>query len=124
MNRALLAGVSTIMALAVAGPAFAQARQLPPEQHAKIKQYLLTAKDAPVTIIERPMIGARIPASVPLTPVPTDWGRSAAKYNYVLTPVPANWTPSSGTTYRVPTENNQVVLVEFSTREVVEIIKR
>ena len=112
MNRALLAGVSTIMALAVAGPAFAQARQLAAEQRAKIKQYVLTAKDAPVTIIERPMIGARLPDTVPLIPVPSDWGRSAAQYNYVLTPVPTDWTPSSGTTYRVLTENNQVVLVE------------
>ena len=123
MNRALLAGVSTIMALAVAGPAFAQARQLALEERAKIKQYVLTAIGDPVTIIERPMIGARLPASVPLNPVPTNWGRSAAKYNYVLTPVPTDWTPSSGTTYRVLKENNQVVLVEPSTREVVEIIK-
>jgi len=122
MNRALLAGF-TVLALATTGPAFAQSL-LGPNERSKIKQYVLTTKGAPVTIVERPVVGAKLPASVPLTAVPNDWGRVATKFNFVLTPVPTDGPPSSATTYRVVEDNNQVVLVNPSTREVVEIIKQ
>jgi hypothetical protein len=53
--------------------------------------------------------------------VPPDWGRSVAKYNYILTPVPT--ISSSGITYNMTADNNQIVLVNPSNREIVEIIK-
>ncbi len=104
MKRALLAG-ATALALVASGQAFAQATkiELAPEQRTKIKQYVVTEKIAPVTISERVTVGAKLPATVQLRPVPTDWGPAVTRYNYVY-------------------HNNQVVLVEPSSREVVEII--
>ena len=122
MKRAFLTVITAIMAFAVPGPTFGQA-QFSSDQRAKIKEYVYASHGAPVTIIDRPVVGAKLPASVPLTPVPNDWGRSATKFNFVLTPVPADWSPS-GTTYRVSTGSNQVVIVEPSTRRVVEIVKQ
>ena len=76
MKRALLAG-ATALALVASGQAFAQATkiELAPEQRTKIKQYVVTEKIAPVTISERVTVGAKLPATVQLRPVPTDWGR-------------------------------------------------
>ena len=118
--RALLAGV-TAVSLAVTGQAFAEPAKLAPEQRAKIQDYVFKTP-APVTITDRPVVGATLPPNVQLTPVPTYWGPSLAKYSYVLTPVPT--VSASGTTYNVAANNNQVVLVEPSTREIVGIIKQ
>jgi hypothetical protein len=118
MNRALLVGM-TAMGLVVAGETFAEAVKLAPEQRSKIQEYVLKTKD-PVTIADRAVVGNKLPTTVPLAPVPTSWGSSVAKYGYFLTPVPT--VSPSGTTYDVTTNNNQVVLVEPSTREIVAIV--
>ena len=120
MNRALLAGIAALT-LIIAGQAFAQTVKLEAQDRSKIHNYVLHSKGAPVTIIDRPMVGAKLPMTVPLTAVPPDWGRSVAKYNYILTPVPT--ITLSGMTYNVVADNNQIVLVNPSTREIVEIIK-
>jgi hypothetical protein len=120
MNRALLAGVAAIGLFSV-GETFAEAVKLAPEQRSKIQEYAFRTK-APVTITDRLVVGDKLPTTVSLTPVPTDWGGSVAKYGYVLTPVPT--ASPSGTTYDVTANNNQVVLVEPSTRDIVAIVKR
>ena len=120
MNRALLGGVAAL-ALIIAGQAFAQTVKLEPEDRSKIKKHMLNSKGAAVTIIDRPMVGAKLHMTVPLMAVPPDWGRSVAKFNYILTPVPT--ISSSGITYNMTANNNQIVLVDPSNREIVEIIK-
>src|SRR5262245_34296681 len=120
MNRALLAGVAAIGLFSV-GETFAETIELAPEQRSKIQEFAFRT-NAPVTIADRPVVGNKLPPTVTLTPVPTDWGRSVAKYGYVLTPVPT--VSPSGTTYDVTANNNQIVLVEPSTREIVAIVKR
>ena len=104
MKRILLAGV-TALAFAISGQAFAQATkiELAPDQRTKIKEYMVKEKVAPVTISERVTVGTKLPATVQLKPVPTDWGPTVSRYNYVY-------------------HNNEVVLVDPSSREVVEII--
>ena len=104
MKRTLLAGV-TALVFAVSGQAFGQATkvELAPDQRTKIKQYVVKEKVAPVTITERVAVGTKLPATVQLKPVPSDWGPTITRYNYVY-------------------HNNQVVLVDPSSREVVEII--
>jgi hypothetical protein len=104
MKRTLLAGV-TALVFAVSGQAFGQATkvEIAPDQRTKIKQYVVKEKVAPVTITDRVAVGTKLPAAVQLKPVPSDWGPTITRYNYVY-------------------HNNQVVLVDPSSREVVEII--
>ena len=74
-----------------------------PEQRTKIKQYVTTQKIAPVTMTDRVTVGATIPQNVELVAVPSDWGPTFTNYRYVYT-------------------DNNVVLVEPSSRKVVHII--
>jgi hypothetical protein len=84
--------------------AFAQTTvEIAPEQRTKIKQYVTTQKIAPVTMKEKVTVGATLPAEVRLQPVPTDWGPSVTKYQYIYS-------------------DNHIVLVEPSTRKVVTVI--
>ena len=119
MNRALLLAGITAMGLVLPGETFAEAVKLAPEQRSKIQEYV-SKTNGPVTIADRPVVGNKLSTNVPLTPVPTAWGPSVAKYGYFLTPVPT--VSPSGTTYNVAANNNQVVLVEPSTREIVAIV--
>ena len=57
----------------------------------------------PVVVKERVTVGATLPADVELLSVPADWGPSVTKYRYVY-------------------HDNNVVLVEPSSRRVVRII--
>ena len=74
-----------------------------PEQRTKIKQHVTTQKIAPVTLKEKVTVGATLPADVRLSPVPADWGPSVTKYQYVYS-------------------DNNVYLVEPSSRKVVTVI--
>jgi hypothetical protein len=118
MKRTLLAGL-TVFAVVVASHALAESVKLTAEQRSKIRDVLKTA-DA-VTITAPLMVGAKIANNVPLTPVPKGWGPSIEKYGYVLTPVPT--ISASGTTYDIEADNNQIVLVRPSTREIVDIVR-
>jgi hypothetical protein len=103
MKRALYAGI-TAAALLVGGQAIAQSVvEISPEQRATIKQYVVKEKVKPVTIRESVRVGATLPADVDLVAVPETWGPSFSKYRYVY-------------------HNGDVVLVEPSSRRVVEII--
>jgi hypothetical protein len=113
MKRTLLAGIAV---LALSAPAFAQTTiqtspapavsgsvTIAPEQRTKIKAFVTEKKPKAVMIKEKVAVGATLPADVELVAVPNDWGPSLSKYRYVYS-------------------DNHVVLVEPSSRKVVQII--
>jgi hypothetical protein len=73
---------------------------LAPEQRTIVKEYVTSHKVAPVKLKERISVGATLPASVRLAPVPAEWGRAYSSYRYVYS-------------------DNRVYFVEPSTRRVV-----
>jgi len=92
-------------ALMISGSAFAQTAvvTIAPEQRTKIKSYVTEKKIAPVRMSEKVVVGATIPQNVELVTVPSDWGPTFTNYRYVYT-------------------DNHVVLVEPSSRKVIQII--
>ena len=104
MKRILLAS-ATALAVVLGGQALAQsvAVEIAPEQRTKIKEYVVKERVSPVTIQDRVTVGATLPANVELRTVPSDWGPSVSRYRYVY-------------------HDNRVVLVEPSSRQVVQII--
>ena len=76
---------------------------LAPEQRAVVKEYVTSHKVAPVKLKERLSVGATLPASVRLAPVPAEWGRAYGNYSYVYS-------------------DSRVYFVEPSTRRVVTAI--
>ena len=74
-----------------------------PEQRTMIKEYVVQKKVAPITMTEKVVVGATIPQNVELVTVTSDWGPTLTKYRYVYT-------------------DNHVVLVEPSSRKVIQII--
>jgi hypothetical protein len=113
MKRTVLAAIA-IAALATTS-AFAQTTTvttspgtsasvtIAPEQRTKIKQYVVQQKVKPITVKERIAVGATLPADVELMTVPSDWGPEVARYRYVYS-------------------GDDVMLVEPSSRRVVQII--
>src|SRR4051812_49685210 len=116
MKRSLIAVAAVaVLALGASNPSFAQGVGVQvgpvgagitfaPEQRTRIKEYVVKERVAPVTVRERLAVGTRIPADVELRSVPADWGPSVTKYRYVYS-------------------NDQVYLVEPSSREVVQVIE-
>jgi hypothetical protein len=104
MKRTLLAGAAAL-AIALSGQALAEgvAVEIAPEQRAKIKEYVVKEKVRPVTVKERVTVGATLPADVELRAVPSDWGPSISRYRYIY-------------------HDDNVVLVDPSSRRVVQII--
>lgn len=113
MKRILIAALA---ATALSTAAFAQSTTvttttgaanaqitIAPEQRTKIKTYVTSQKIAPVTVKEKVVVGATLPADVTLQTVPADWGPEVTKYRYVYT-------------------DNHVALVDPSSRKVVTII--
>jgi hypothetical protein len=96
---------ATAISVAFGAQALAQAVsvEIAPEQRTRIKEYVVKEKVRPVTVKERVSVGATLPADIELRTVPADWGPSVAKYRYVY-------------------HDNHVVLVEPSSRRVVQII--
>jgi hypothetical protein len=105
MNRTLLAGV-TAASLMIAGAAIAQSVsvEISPEQRTRIKEYVVKEKVRPITLKERVIVGATVPADVNLVAVPQAWGPSVSRYHYVYS-------------------GDRVVLVEPSSRKVIQIIE-
>jgi hypothetical protein len=113
MKRSVLAGVAV---LALALPAFAQSTTvttesttagasvtIAPEQRTRIKQYVVQQKVKPMTVEKRVTVGATLPADVELHSVPSDWGPELGRYRYVYS-------------------GDDVVLVEPSSRRVIQVI--
>lgn len=103
MKRIILASVT---ALALAAPAYAQTTTITiePEQRTKIKQYVMEKKMKPVTVQEEIRVGATLPSSVELHAVPADWGPGLTRYRYVYS-------------------GDDIVLVEPSSRKVIQVIE-
>jgi hypothetical protein len=83
--------------------AFAQAVVIAPEQRTVIRDYVVKEKIRPYRMQSRVTVGATLPAEVELAPVPETWGPRFRSYRYVYT-------------------GDDVVLVDPSSRRVVEII--
>lgn len=83
--------------------AFAQAVVIAPEQRTVIRDYVVKEKIRPHRFQSRVTVGATLPAEVELAPVPETWGPTFRSYRYVYT-------------------GDDVVLVDPSSRRVVEII--
>lgn len=103
MRRALMIGAAAVSLLA-SSQAIAQTTVvIEPDQRLKIREYVVKQHVSPVTIRERVTVGATVPADVELMPVPAEWGVARGhRYFY--------W-------------NDRVVLVEPSSRRVIEIIE-
>ena len=76
---------------------------LAPEERTVVKKYVTSHKVAPVKLKERLSVGATLPASVRLAPVPAEWGPAYGSYRYIYS-------------------DNRVYFVEPSTRRVVTAI--
>jgi len=84
--------------------AFAQAVVIAPEQRTVIRDYVVKEKIRPHKLQSRVTVGATLPADVELAPVPQAWGPTFSSYRYVYT-------------------GDDVVLVDPSTRRVVQVIE-
>ena len=104
MKRMMMAG-ATALAVMLSGQALAQSVEveIAPEQRTRIKEYVVKERVAPVRMKERVTVGATLPADVELRTVPSDWGPWGSRYRYVYS-------------------DDQVVLVEPSSRKVIRII--
>ncbi len=100
MRRILLAAAVTVLA---ASPLMAQTVVIAPEQRAVIKEYVVKEKVRPYKLQSRVTVGATLPADVDLAPVPETWGPAVRSYRYVYT-------------------GDDIVLVDPSSRRVVEVI--
>ena len=104
MKRHVLIGATALTVL-FAGNVLAQsvAVEIAPEQRTRIKEYVVKEKVRPHKLQSRVTVGATLPADVELAPVPETWGPSFRPYRYVYT-------------------GDDVVLVDPSSRRVVEVI--
>jgi hypothetical protein len=100
MKRLLLAATAVAI---LTGPVLAQTVVIAPEQRKVIKEYVVQEKVRPHKLQSRVTVGATLPADVELAPVPSTWGPSFSSYRYVYT-------------------GDDVVLVDPSSRRVVEVI--
>jgi hypothetical protein len=96
---------ATVLSVALGTQALAQqiAVEVAPADRTTIKEYVVKEKIHPVTVKERVVVGGTLPADVQLAPAPPAWGPSVSKYHYIY-------------------NDNHVVLVEPSSRKVVQII--
>jgi uncharacterized protein DUF1236 len=83
--------------------ALAQAVVIAPEQRQVIREYVVKEKVRPFQMQSRVTVGATLPADVELAPVPETWGPTFRTYRYVYT-------------------GDNVVLVDPTSRRVVQII--
>lgn len=104
MKTAILGSVMAAM-LVAGSAALAQVEiTIGQPERTRIKEYVVKERVKPMTMRERVTVGSTIAPEVELETVPSDWGPSVSKYRYVYT-------------------NDNVVLVEPSTRRVIQIIE-
>jgi hypothetical protein len=75
-----------------------------PEYRERIRSYVVENHVRPVETRARIVVGATLPEDIELRAVPPDWGPSIARYRYVYS-------------------NDQVMLVEPSTRRVIQVVE-
>ena len=113
MNKLLLAAAMTAMistgamaqstVVTTTGTGHAAAVQIEPEYRTKIHTYVTEHKVRPVETREKIVVGQPVPREVELEAVPAEWGQSLTRYRYVYS-------------------CERVMLVDPSTREVVQEI--
>ncbi|RYG60506.1 DUF1236 domain-containing protein [bacterium] len=105
MNRTILAFSIAAITLGTASATLAQGVSVTvaPEERTRIKEYVVKEKVKPITVKERISVGAKLPTDVELQTVPSTWGASYTKYRYVYS-------------------DDNVYLVEPSSREVIQVI--
>jgi len=104
MKRSLIIAIAAFSLLGSA-PAVTQTAtiELSPQQRTTIKEYVVKEKVKPVTIQGQVRVGAPLPPDVELAAVPPAWGPQFSRYRYVYA-------------------GDRVVLVDPSSRQVVQII--
>jgi Protein of unknown function (DUF1236) len=103
MKAAFIAG-AVALGWFSAGQAWAQGVvALAPEQRIQMKQYIAEQKIPPARIPQGVIVGAILPDTVELQTAPAAWGPTITKYRYVY-------------------YQNHVVLVDPTSREIVQII--
>jgi hypothetical protein len=113
MKKLILAGIAASLlcspalsqtSVTTTAPSAGATVTIAPEQRTRIKQYVVEKKVRPVTVRERVTVGATLPADVQLEAVPSDWGPELGRYRYLYS-------------------DNHVVLVEPSSRRVIQVIE-
>jgi Protein of unknown function (DUF1236) len=105
MMKRTLIGVAAAAVLATS--ALAQTVVIEPQQRTVIRNYVVKERVRPIEMRERVVVGATIPAEIELTPVPET----------IYTEVP------SLRPYRYFVWDNRFVLVEPSSRRVIQIVE-
>jgi len=95
--------VAGFAAALLTAQAIAQTVVVTPEQRTTIREYVTKEKVRPHHLQSRVTVGATLPADVELAPVPETWGPSFRSYRYIYT-------------------GDDVVLVDPSSRRVVDVI--
>src|SRR5690242_20309350 len=103
MKSFILGGAAAALMLA-ANVATAQTVVVSPEQRTVIREYVTKEHVRPHKLQSRVAVGATLPADVELAPVPETWGPTFHSYRYVYT-------------------GDDVVLVDPSTRRVIQVIE-
>ena len=97
--------IATLATALLIGPyAIAQTVVIAPEQRTTIKEYVVKEKIRPHRLQSRVTVGATLPADVELAPVPEIWGPAFRSYRYIYT-------------------GDDVVLVDPSSRRVIQVIE-
>jgi mRNA-degrading endonuclease toxin of MazEF toxin-antitoxin module len=86
------------------GTGHTAAVQIEPEYRTKIRSYVTEHKIRPIESREKIVVGSPVPREVELEAVPAEWGPSLTKYRYVYS-------------------GERVLLVDPSTRTVVQEVK-
>jgi len=100
----LAAGAASAQTTITTGAAPSATVVIEPQYREHIHRYIVEHPVRPIETRERIVVGATVPEDVELQAVPTEWGPTVTRYRYVYA-------------------NDHVVLVEPSTRRVVQIVE-
>jgi len=79
----LVATMATAQTTTVTTGTAGTAIQIEPEYRTRIKSYITEHKVRPVVSQEKIVVGAKVPSTVELEAVPSDWGPSVTRYLYI-----------------------------------------
>jgi len=79
----LVATMATAQTTTVTTGTAGTAIQIEPEYRTRIKSYITEHKVRPVVSQEKIVVGAKVPSTVELEAVPSDWGPSVTRYRYI-----------------------------------------
>ncbi len=79
---ATMASAQTTTTVTTTGTA-GTAIQIEPEYRTRIKSYVIEHKISPVVSQEKIVVGAKVPSTVELEAVPSDWGPAVTRYRYI-----------------------------------------